>query len=153
MRIAKDAFLVKEWLAADADARNPADSSLGEGVSCDELGCVTQLADSGLVALTQKPDALSDDCARASLLVTARQPPPSCRSAVIDQGRLQRQGAIALWRTGRGFVADAVRPKGFDRPWSPAVPGDVEPESSLERPAAPRAVDATPSEADLQAEE
>jgi competence protein ComEC len=112
---------------------------------------VTQLADSGLVALAQKPDALSDDCARASLLVTARQPPPSCRSAVIDRGRLQRQGAIALWRTGRGF--DSVRPRGFDRPWSPGVAGDAEPESSLERPAAPHAVDATPSETDLQAEE
>jgi competence protein ComEC len=153
MRTAKDAFLVKEWLAADADARNPADASLGEGVSCDESGCVTQLADGGFVALALKPDALSDDCARAALLVTARQPPPSCAAAVIDQPRLQRQGAMALWRTGHGFAADAVRPKGFDRPWSPAVAGDTELEPSLERPAAPRAVDATPSEADLQAEE
>jgi hypothetical protein len=127
--------------------------SIREGVSCDESGCVTQLADGGLVALALKPDALSDDCARAALLVTARQPPPSCPSAVIEQPRLQRQGAMALWRTGHGFAADAVRPKGFDRPWSPAVPGDTDPEPSLERPAAPRAVDATPSEADLQAEE
>jgi competence protein ComEC len=153
IRTAKDAFLVKEWLAADADARNPADASLGEGVSCDESGCVTQLADGGFVALALKPDALSDDCARAALLVTARQPPPSCPSAVIDQPRLQRQGAMVLWRTGHGFAADAVRPKGFDRPWSPAVAGDTGPEPSLERPAVPRAVDATPSEADLQAED
>src|SRR3982074_170615 len=29
MRAAKDAFLVKEWLAADADARSPTDASLG----------------------------------------------------------------------------------------------------------------------------
>ena len=28
MRTTKDAFLVKEWLAADADARNAADASL-----------------------------------------------------------------------------------------------------------------------------
>jgi competence protein ComEC len=111
-----------------------------------------QLADGGLVALAQKPDALSDDCARAALLVTARQPPPSCPAAVIDQGRLQRQGGIALWETGHGFAAEAVRPRGFDRPWSPAVAGDSDAEPSLERPA-PRAVDATPSEADLQAEE
>jgi competence protein ComEC len=153
MRTAKDAFLIKEWLAADADARNPADASLGEGVSCDESGCVTQLADGGFVALAQKPDALSDDCARAALLVTARQPPPSCAAAVIDRPRLQRQGALALRRTGHGFTADAIRPKGFDRPWSPAVAGDTEPESGLDRPAPPRAVDATPPEADLQGEE
>jgi competence protein ComEC len=43
MRTAKDAFLQKEWLAADADARQAGDASLGEGVSCDEAGCVAQL--------------------------------------------------------------------------------------------------------------
>jgi hypothetical protein len=37
MRTAKDAFLLKEWLSADADGRQPADASLAEGVSCDEL--------------------------------------------------------------------------------------------------------------------
>jgi len=48
-----------------------------EGVSCDEAGCVTQLADGALVALTLRPDALADDCERAALVVTAgsrRQP-------------------------------------------------------------------------------
>jgi competence protein ComEC len=39
MRTAKDAFLLKEWLAADADGRQPADASLAEG-SCDEAGQV-----------------------------------------------------------------------------------------------------------------
>src|ERR1700753_2323215 len=37
MRSAKDSFLLKEWLAADADARDVADPSLANGVSCDEL--------------------------------------------------------------------------------------------------------------------
>jgi hypothetical protein len=37
MRTAKDAFLLKEWLAADADDRQPADATLTDGVSCDEL--------------------------------------------------------------------------------------------------------------------
>src|SRR5476651_1763002 len=45
MKTAKDAFLLKEWLAADADPRSPADSSLAEGVSCDEAGCVAQMTD------------------------------------------------------------------------------------------------------------
>jgi competence protein ComEC len=40
MRTAKDAFMVKEWLAADADAREPTDGSLADGVSCDDSGCV-----------------------------------------------------------------------------------------------------------------
>jgi competence protein ComEC len=93
MRIAKDNFLLKEWLAADADPRGPADSSLADGVSCDEAGCVTEMADGGLVALALKPEALSDDCARAALLVTARQAPASCSSAVMSGDHWRRQGA------------------------------------------------------------
>jgi hypothetical protein len=76
MRTAKDAFQLKEWLAADADIRLPADPTLAEGVSCDDAGCVTEMADGGLVALALRPDALADDCERAALLVTARQAPP-----------------------------------------------------------------------------
>jgi competence protein ComEC len=37
MKGAKDVFLVKEWLAADADPRLPAEPSLADGVSCDVL--------------------------------------------------------------------------------------------------------------------
>jgi competence protein ComEC len=155
MRTAKDAFLLKEWLAADADARQPTDASLAEGVSCDEAGCVVEMADGGFVALALKPDALSDDCERAALLVTARQAPPACGSPVIDLERLRRQGPMALRRTRSGFAVDAVKPKGVDRPWSPAIAGgDTETETTLApRPAAPRAVDATPAEADQQAED
>jgi competence protein ComEC len=155
MRTAKDAFLLKEWLAGDADARLPADASLGEGVSCDETGCITQMANGAFVALALRPDALGDDCERARLLVTARQPPPECPASVISGERLRRQGAMALRRTGDGFAVDAVKPKGVDRPWSPGIASDAETETVLApRPAAvPRSVDATPSEADLQAEE
>ena len=49
-----------------------------EGVSCDEAGCVAQMAGGGLVALALRPDALADDCERAALMVTARQVPPAC---------------------------------------------------------------------------
>lgn len=154
MRSAKDAFLLKEWLAADADPRLATDSSLADGVSCDEAGCVAQMADGAFVALALKPEALADDCESASLVVTARPAPPSCPPPAIDRERLRRQGAMALRRSGAGFAVDAIRPKGVDRPWSPAAAGETETEAILSpRPAAPRAVDATPSEADLQAEE
>jgi competence protein ComEC len=154
MRTAKDAFLMKEWLAADADSRQPTDSSLAEGVSCDEAGCVVQMAPGAFVALALRSDALGDDCERAAVVVTARSAPPACPSPVIDQERLRRQGAMALRRTRGGFAVDAVRPKGVDRPWSPAVAGDTEAELTLAPPpAVPRAVDATPPEADLQAED
>ena len=154
MRTGKDAFLVKEWLAADADARSAADPSLSDGVSCDDAGCVVPMADGSLVAQALRPEALTDDCARALLIVTARQAPRTCAAAVIDQGRLRRQGTLALWRRGSEFAADAVKPRGHDRPWSPAVPGDAENDAPLvARPAAPRPQDATPSESDLQSED
>jgi competence protein ComEC len=114
------------------------------------------MANGRLVALALRPEALGDDCERAALLVTARPvPPPSCPSPVMSADRLRRQGAIALRRTGSGFALDAVRPRGLDRPWSPAPAGDTaEDETSLSpRPAAPRTIDATPAEADLQAED
>ena len=154
MRAAKDAFLVREWLAADADARTTTDASLSEGVSCDATGCVTQGPGGAIVALALRPEALAEDCERASLVVTARAAPAACAASVIDAERMRRQGAMALRRSREGFVVDAVKPKGIDRPWSPAIAGEGETEPGIIAPrrTAPR-VDATPSEADLQAEE
>jgi competence protein ComEC len=153
MRTAKDAFLLREWLAADADPRQSGDPSLADGVSCDEAGCVVQMADGALVALALRPEALTDDCARAAMVVTARQAPASCPPPVIDADRLRRQGALALRRTRDGFAVDAVKPKGADRPWSPATGGETESETIPARRGAPSAVDATPAEADQQAED
>ena len=151
----RDAFLLKEWLAAHADARTAADTSLTSGVSCDDLGCVTQSAAGGLVAQVLKPEALADDCERAALIVTLRQAPASCAASVIDADRLRRQGAMALRRGREGFVVEAAKPRGIDRPWSPAIADESEADASLLAPRVvpPRAVDATPAEADLQAEE
>src|ERR1700751_5428794 len=126
MKIGKDSFLIKEWLAADADARQGGDASLTEGVSCDDDGCVVQMADGSFVALTFKPEAFADDCSRALLLVTTRQVPTSCAATVIAAWRLRRQGAIALRRTRGGFDVDSGKPKGFDRPWAAASARPVE---------------------------
>jgi competence protein ComEC len=151
MRSGKDAFLTREWLAADADARLAGDASLAEGVSCDDSGCVTQAAGGALVALALRSDALTDDCARAALIVTMRQAPSDCGASVIPAERLRRQGAVALRRTRDGFAVDAVKPGGIDRPWSPGS-GEGEADANIRTPRAgsPRAVDATPAEADLQ---
>jgi competence protein ComEC len=153
MRSAKDAFLLKEWLAADADARLAGDPSLGDGVSCDEAGCVTQLASGGLVALTLRPEAFADDCRRAAVIVTARQAPWGCNALVIDQNRLQKQGAAALRQTRGGIVIDAVEPNGVNRPWSRARGDASEAEQTYPHPDIAGPVDATPAEADLQAAE
>jgi competence protein ComEC len=154
MRNGKDAFLIREWLAADADARTATDASLADGVACDDAGCVAGLADGSLVAQSLRSEGLADDCMRAVLVVTATQPPRDCGAAVIDQERLRRQGALAIRRDAGGFAVDAVKPRGYDRPWSPTMAGEGELDAPLlAGPPAPRPRDATPSEADLQAEE
>jgi len=148
MRTAKDAFLLREWLAADADARLATDASLADGVSCDDAGCIAAMADGRFIAQALRPDALEDDCDRALLVVTTRPTPQNCAAAVIDQARLRRQGALS--RSGDGFAVEAARPRGFDRTWAPAVAGDADSDTAI---VSPRLRDATPSEADLQAEE
>jgi competence protein ComEC len=153
MRTGKDAFLLKEWLAADADARLPTDPSLGEGVSCDDLGCVAPLADGRLVALSLRPDALADDCARTALLVTTRQPPADCAASVIDRARLSQQGALTLRRQGAAFAVESVRPNGTERPWWPGRVDGSDFDTTLAPRAPPRPPDATPAEADQQPED
>ncbi|NOJ43257.1 ComEC/Rec2 family competence protein [Bradyrhizobium australiense] len=150
----RDVFLLKEWLAADADARTAADASLTSGVSCDELGCVMQSA-GGLIAQAFRPEAFSDDCERAALIVTLRQAPAACVASIVDAERLRRQGAMALRRSREGFIVEAAKPRGIDRPWSPATGDESETDAPVLAPRVvpPRAVDATPAEVDLQAEE
>ena len=107
----------------------------------------------GFAALSLRSEALSDDCARAALVVTARQVPDTCVAPVIHVERLRRQGALALRLKNGGFIVDAAKPRGTDRPWSQGH-GAEEGDSTLIAPrVAPKAVDATPSESDLQADE
>jgi len=104
--------------------------------------------------LAVRSDALAEDCESARLVVTTRQVPPDCPSAVVDQLRVGKQGSLVLQRTTSGFDIDAVWAKGTERPWAPPVSADAELGSSLEtRPRPKSAVDATPSEADLQEED
>jgi competence protein ComEC len=152
MRSAKDSFLLKEWLAADADPRSPDDASLAEGVSCDSAGCITALADGRLVALTLRSEAFADDCVQAALIVTARQPPNGCAAPLISFATLQSRGGMVLRGYQNRFVAEEVRPNGVDRPWSPAGPEVAEPQAGGALPAG-RPVDATPAETDVQAED
>jgi competence protein ComEC len=63
--------------------------------------------------------------------------------------RRGRQGQVD------GFVVEAAKPRGIDRPWSPAAVDEGEADARVLAPriVPPRAVDATPAEADLQAED
>jgi competence protein ComEC len=107
-----------------------------------------------MVAQALRPDALTDDCIRAVLIVAVRAAPSDCAATVIDRNRLRRQGGLTLRRKGSDFVIEAVRPKGLDRPWSPAIPDEGEDETTLTaKSAVRRSQDATPTETDFQTDD
>jgi competence protein ComEC len=154
MRTSNDAFITREWLASDADARSESDPSLANGVSCDDAGCTVLSHDSSVVALALKSEAFADDCARAAVMVTALQPPVDCAALTIDQERLKKEGALALRKTAAGtFAVEAIRPPGVSRPWSAAI-ADAESETASGRRSNARPpIDATPAEADIQVDD
>ena len=150
MRAEKNAFQVRDWLAADADARTATDRTLADGVSCDEAGCVVPMPGGALVGLALRPGALSDDCERTVLVVTAHPAPRDCASFVIDRERLRSEGTLSLRRQGEGFSIVAVRPPSLGRPWYPrtAIASERTPSATPQR--RQPSVDATPPDGDVQ---
>ncbi len=153
-----DTFATREWLAADADGRDPADPKLGEGIACDPSACIGKLADGGLVAYALAPDAFEDDCRRAAIVVATRDAPPGCSAIVIGRSLWRERGALALRRDGTGFIVESARPANFDRPWAPR-PQRRERAANSETGRNPSAAsrtpprDATPKAEDLEADD
>jgi competence protein ComEC len=143
----RDTFATREWLAADGDDRTVKDASLNAGVRCDDVGCIGRLKDGRLVSMALAPEAFLEDCARAAVVVSAREAPGDCSALLIDRNVWRSQGAVALRWVGDRFEQTVARPPGIDRPWAraPAVTGST---TSPARPASP---DATPSTNDLEA--
>jgi competence protein ComEC len=151
LRSGSDVFAVREWLAADGDARSPKDATLGNGIRCDEAGCVGRLRDGSLVAMAKTIAAFEEDCRRAALVVSASDAPPGCGAIVVDRQVRRRSGAMAMRRMGEGFEITAARPAGYERPWTRTVSaaGSEAPQAS--RPTSPAPRDATPRGDDLEA--
>ena len=150
IKVGNDAFAIREWLAADADARGDARAVAAAvkaraGFACDDAGC-------GVVAVGTSPAAFADDCARAALVLTTRAPPPACGAIVIDRMTPRALGALALRRVGAGWEITAAEPHGEDRPWVPAA---REGGPRVRVPAASTATqhDATPRAEDLGPED
>jgi competence protein ComEC len=153
-----DTFAIKEWLAADADARDYRGHDLGNGITCDPAGCIGKLGDGSLVAYDMAPDALEEDCRRAALVVTTQDAPPNCAAQVIGRALWRAHGALALRHVGAGFVVETARAPNYDRPWSPqatrskaATDSDAAVAPSAPTKTAPQ--DATPRQDDMDADE
>jgi competence protein ComEC len=141
----RDGFAMREWLAADGDARTDKDDSLSEGIRCDPAGCVARMADGRAVALSLTADGVIEDCETAAFVVTARNAPPSCAAPVVDRNAARGGGAVSVRRSGERLIVEAARPDTYQRPWTPVRAAPV---AQPARPAVPR--DATPRATDLE---
>jgi competence protein ComEC len=147
IRFGSDTFALRDWLAADGDARVPSEAAVKSGFACDANGCTAKLADGAIIAVARTPAALVEDCVRAALVVTPREAPPGCKATVIDRAASRAAGAMAMSRDGKGFRIEYSYPAGYDRPWARRT-GEGAPATTSSRPAAR---DATPREEDLEA--
>jgi competence protein ComEC len=145
-----DSLSVTEWLSADADGRAANDRTVAAGFACDSDGCVAHLGDSSAVAVTRSAAGFADDCARAKLIVTLRDPPPGCAAKVLDRNQLRRGGATALSLRDDTFTMTPARREVFDRPWAKQR---ETPRRAAPTPARPAEIDAAPPAPDSDAEE
>jgi competence protein ComEC len=144
----RDTFAVKEWLAADGDARGVKDADLHDGVRCDAVGCTGKLADGRLVAFALSAEAFVEDCARAAVVVSAREAPGDCPAVLLDRKAWRANGAMALRWTGERFEQSTARPPGYQRPWARGL---VEPATIAATPTRPATRNATPRKEDMEA--
>ncbi len=115
----RDAFAIREWLAADADPRVVDDETLANGVRCDDVGCVGQLSDGRLVAMSLTAEAFADDCARALVVISAHEGPGAgCKALLLDRHARQDRGAMSLRVLGQHIDISEARPAGYRRPWT-----------------------------------
>ncbi len=146
VKFGNDTLSIPEWLAADGDERTAIPRN--SGFACDPDGCVGRLADGALVAVSRTAAALTDDCARAALIITLRNPPPGCAAQVLDRALLRSGGATALFRRNGSFDVRPARPPGFERPWAGHLKAPRRPAAS-----AAQARDVSPPVPDADAEE
>jgi competence protein ComEC len=150
LRAGRDTFAIKEWLAADADARTPKDASLGNGVTCDAVGCIGSLSDNRLISMAMGIEAFAEDCARAAVVISDRESPADCNAMLVDRAISQSYGAVALRWTGDRFMQTVALPRSQDRPWTHrarAISENAEPmRRQPQRGAEPSQDDLTPDD-------
>lgn len=130
---------VSQWLARDADDREPADASLKAGFRCDRLGCVAPLPGGGTLALSLRPESLEADCLEARMVVTNGTPPAKCPATVYSPASLARTGPVTLFRDAEGWREVTTRNAAIQRPWMPLMkpePASAPAPSDLEADAA-----------------
>jgi competence protein ComEC len=154
VKFGSDTLSVREWLAADGDARLPNDRAVAAGFACDPDGCVARLTGGAVVAVSRTAAAFADDCTRAVLIVTLRAAPADCAATVVDRATLRSNGSMALTYRNGHFEVVSARAQGLDRPWTRRRETARDTAHSVAAPGVqPVSRDATPPQPDIDAEQ
>ena len=97
----------------------PADGPGVDGrLLCDTLGCLYRI-DTQLAAIAWRAEALPEDCAVATVVISLEPAGDLCRGSayVIDRFDLWRDGGHAVWMDGEGIEVRSVGEERGDRPW------------------------------------
>ncbi|HVP85795.1 MAG TPA: ComEC/Rec2 family competence protein [Rhizomicrobium sp.] len=123
VREPQDDYAAEIWLRRDGDAREvqQAIAKPGQGVRCDELGCIATLASGETVAAIARSEAL-EDCASADILISAVPTRRRCEGPklVIDRFDLAKNGGYAIWLKD-GAQIQTVEGERGQRPWSQPI--------------------------------
>lgn len=117
---AQSNFELKRWLEHDGDSRPPKQALQGSALRCDGLGCVAEFGGT-TIALSRRPAALADDCAKAGILVLGFPVPPGCTGPkhIVDFFKLRNEGTHAFYLRADGtWTIETVAEFRGERPWS-----------------------------------
>ncbi len=121
VRKASDEYSASEWLKRDGDARDAGDAiaTHKDGVSCDAYSCIAKGRDGTTIAAVQRVDALEEDCANATIVLSAVPSGRNCTQPklVIDKFDVARAGGYAIW-LGNEMRVETVEGERGLRPWS-----------------------------------
>jgi competence protein ComEC len=120
----RDRLVGDTWmrrLGDDETADWPREGRSADGsLVCDQAGCI--LHRSGrTIALVERSEALSEDCASAQLVVSqvfARRICNTSKATLVDAIDLRQNGAYAIWIDQGGFELRSVRQDRGERPWT-----------------------------------
>ena len=114
-----DKYAARDWLRRDGDGREIEQAVGLPGVQCDGQGCVVNAP--MIIALSQRPEGLEEDCARARIVISAAQAPNCKGPAVAIDQRAAEEGEGWRVTLSPAPTAISVRQVRGERPWVAAL--------------------------------
>ena len=118
---ARDSYFADEWLKRDGDTRiaENAVADVADGVRCDAFGCIASKRGGIRVANVFRPEALTEDCADAEIVISKTPVRNSCVGPVLvlDPSAIARSNGVAVW-LGSPIRWLSVEEWRGNRPWS-----------------------------------